>query len=76
MSIILELKKEIKELKASRFNQNFNDNLKRTTNTKPIANWKYCWTYSCNVSHYRKECKFPTDDHQPKLTIKNTIGGN
>ena len=42
MSIILELKKEIKELKASRFNQNFNHNPEKTTNTKSMANWKYC----------------------------------
>ena len=71
--MILELQKEIKELKTSRFTQNTNSNPKRTSNSKLIANQKYCYFYDCNPSYYGKECKFLADNHQPKATTENTI---
>jgi len=72
MKMILELKQEIKELKTNKSSPN----QPRAKNTKSIANWKYCWTYGCNLTHNGQECRFPADKHQAKATVDNLMGGN
>ena len=74
MTIILEIKIELKEFKGSRHNSSRSSNPKRSNNTKLIASSKYCWTYGYNSLYHSKECRFPADNYQPKATIDNTIG--
>ena len=70
--MILELKQEIKELKAN----NSYINQLRAKNNKSIVNWKYCWTHGYNLTHNRKVCRNSADNHQPKATIDNLMEGN
>ena len=39
--MILEIKKELKEIKTSRYTSNPTSNPKQYYNTKSVANWKY-----------------------------------
>ena len=73
MTIILEIKRELKELKVSRYKSSSSSNPKRSKNTKLIISQKYSSTNSYNLLYYGKEYKFLVDNYQSKVIISNTI---
>ena len=77
--MIMELKKDIEELKATKSNAKSKpkgSNTRRQYTNKQISSWKYCWTHSCNPSHHSKDYSYPDDSYQPKATIDNMLGGS
>ena len=71
LTMIRELKEEIKELKANR-TRNYSQNTTPTYRSSPlnkILKFKYCWTHGCNRTHSSQYCCMPD------ATIENMQGG-
>ena len=75
MTIIQDLKNEVKNLKEDK--ENANSNKQRDRNNKK-NNWKlkHCWTHGCNHSHHGVHCNNPFPNYCKKATFDNQIGGS
>lgn len=86
---MMELKNEIKDLKAEvKANKN-NSNYHRRNGRgdqnvdysipfweRPGSTHKYCWTHGVNKTHDGKECRNQKDGHKENATWGNWMGGN
>ena len=77
LTMIRELKEEIKDLKANR-TRNYSQNTTPTYRSSPpnnILKFKYCWTHGCNRTHSSQHCRMPANNHKKDATIENMQGG-
>jgi hypothetical protein len=77
LTMIRELKEEIKDLKANR-TRNYSQNTTPTYRSSPpnnILKFKYCWTHGCNRTHSSQHCRMPANNLKKDATIENMQGG-
>jgi hypothetical protein len=77
----LEMKNEIKELKAAlklSLAQNAATNKKRKEPSAHTSTLSYCWTHShlVNPKHTSESCTGRKEEHQAAATATNMMGGN
>ena len=69
MSIIQDLKKEVKSFKENK------ENLKPNKKYLPKKALKHCWTHGCQTSHQGDDFWNPLPNHCERATLDNNIGG-